>query len=354
MIWVGTRMSENDKNAKSGFSSFVLVRPEFIPQQKKLSYDLYIQTQDTKRLLLYRRQGLPFDGDAIEELTRMNARVYISEKEWTKVLTQKGSVMATLLEKGAPQEKIAEAAGETVRRLSEIQPGESVNQVMRDCSQVVEQTVESFKGTKLSQTFKQLDEILVKQDDPFLTHSRNVSTMAVLFGMIVGIQDSREVVDLGVAGFLHDAGFVGLDKKVIELYFDGEREDLGLMSQDYLEHPENSVKLSIAKGIPLSLRSKQAILEHHERVDGEGFPYGLAGEQISLHARVLAIADHFVGELQANSGGKADPAQILKKLISENTGAQGALDPELLAKIQDTSFSVEPTAEASDTKKKAA
>jgi len=120
-----------------------------------------------------------------------------------------------------------------------------------------------------------------------LSRAINVAVIAMLLGEFLNF-GREEIIGLGLAGLFHDVGNFLIPEEILNKPSRLTDKEWEVIKR----HPVLSAE--IIKNIPgfpeISLR---AILEHHERVDGSGYPEGLVGESISKFARVLAIADVF-------------------------------------------------------------
>lgn len=123
--------------------------------------------------------------------------------------------------------------------------------------------------------------------DPYTReHCKRVATYSVTIGEEMGL--GTEALDrLKTAGTWHDIGKIGIDPRVLEKpgkLTDGE---FALIKQ----HPTNGANIVWEFGQFADVLS--GIELHHERLDGSGYPYGLAGDRIPLVARIIAVADTF-------------------------------------------------------------
>ncbi|MEN6466624.1 MAG: HD domain-containing phosphohydrolase [Syntrophaceae bacterium] len=130
---------------------------------------------------------------------------------------------------------------------------------------------------------------LIKQSDynnnP-QTHSVNVGMLSILLAKRVLDVDSHNFHELGVGFFLHDIGKVRIDPKIIN-----SRGRLNKAEWEQMKkHPEFGFQFLRAAG-QLSEECWNIVLQHHERVDGKGYPQGLARDEINLYARICSIAD---------------------------------------------------------------
>jgi len=150
---------------------------------------------------------------------------------------------------------------------------------------------------QLSATQKDLEEahfetlrsliVALEEKDPCTAgHSERVGEYAEKIGRKLQISE-EELKILRQAAILHDIGKVGIPHDILR------KEDiLSATERHVIElHPEFSIKiLSTSKYF---YKHVNAIRDHHERLDGTGYPRGLKGDQISLYAQIIAICDVF-------------------------------------------------------------
>ena len=126
-------------------------------------------------------------------------------------------------------------------------------------------------------------DLLRAKDGDTLTHSAEVAALAVDAGRALGLDDARLAV-LRRAGQLHDIGKLALPESVLNKPGPLDDEEMHLVRT----HPLLGAELVSAWGDPVAARF---VLEHHERIDGKGYPAGLAGDEISLEGRILHAVD---------------------------------------------------------------
>ena len=129
-------------------------------------------------------------------------------------------------------------------------------------------------------------EILHSYDNQVFHHSTNVSAVSTLVGMAHGIA-SRDLPVLGLAGLLHDVGKIKVPSALLNKLEPLTPEETQILRR----HSEWGAE--IAQEAKLDQRVVDCILQHHERLDGSGYPRGLAGSQIGLLARTVGVADAF-------------------------------------------------------------
>jgi len=123
--------------------------------------------------------------------------------------------------------------------------------------------------------------------DPFTAeHQKNVSRISAMIAGEMGLdEETREVLSL--AGLVHDIGKLGIPAEILN-----KPCRLGLMESKLVLRP-TEVGFDILKKIRFPWPLADIVRQHHERLDGSGYPRGLSGGDILLEARILAVADVF-------------------------------------------------------------
>jgi diguanylate cyclase (GGDEF)-like protein len=122
---------------------------------------------------------------------------------------------------------------------------------------------------------------------PFLCgHGQRVQDLSLRVGKRLGLPDG-ELTTLGTAAALHDIGVVGIPGEILTKSRKLTERELEIARK----HPFLGAKM--LEGIPGMEEAGRIILEHQEYVDGSGYPYGLQGEEISVGARIVALAEFY-------------------------------------------------------------
>ncbi|MEK9802847.1 MAG: HD domain-containing phosphohydrolase [Curvibacter sp.] len=117
-------------------------------------------------------------------------------------------------------------------------------------------------------------------------HPVNVTVMCLLLGQAMNLR-GPDLVDLGLASFLHDVGKLQLPQRV--RWF----ED-GFSIEEFKAYQEHVVKsVAIGNRMGLSEGALMAIAQHHEMMDGSGFPMKPPASELSLAARILALVNRY-------------------------------------------------------------
>ena len=131
-----------------------------------------------------------------------------------------------------------------------------------------------------------IDISMLKVSDEYtFKHSVDVATMAMVVAKKMGYSE-EEVYDVGVAGLLHDLGKAKVPPEILNKPGKLTEEEFEIMKK----HSFHSYCiLKDNKGIRDSV--KLAVLQHHEKINGQGYPMGLMAPQISKYAKILTVVD---------------------------------------------------------------
>ncbi len=171
----------------------------------------------------------------------------------------------------------------------------------------------------------------VEAKDPYTRwHSTNVAKYAVAIARDLGLSPTQ-LEEMHIAAILHDVGKIGISELIIGKPARLSNEEFAIMK----DHPAHGIRILEPIGFAPSIIN--AIYQHHERFDGKGYPRGLAGEEITLTARILNVADtidamvserpyrgtissqEVLAELERESGRQFDPkvAASARRLIEK-------------------------------------
>jgi hypothetical protein len=163
--------------------------------------------------------------------------------------------------------------------------------------------------------------------DYLVAHQSRVAVLAARIGLNVGHERGRAVV-LGMAGALIDIGLWQTPELLRRL--DGLSGDDQAL---YRAHPQRAATLLTQWGAPESL--VEAVLQHHEREQGQGFPQRLTGSAISQDAKILGLVDSYTGlTLPASRRPGLRPHEAIREIVrSKHESFSPALIKALLSEI---------------------
>lgn len=147
----------------------------------------------------------------------------------------------------------------------------------------------------------------VEQKDKYVNgHARAVAEYSTAVARLLGLS-AEEVNAVRIAAIVHDIGKMKLPQTLLQKP-DDDLSDAELVQT--MEHPIDGAKL--LKGIPELEELARIVLYHHEEYDGNGYPEGLAGEDIPLLSRIIHVADGYhakVSDLTYRAGMNPEDAQ---------------------------------------------
>ncbi len=152
-------------------------------------------------------------------------------------------------------------------------------------------------------------------------HSSRVSMYADILSDEYGFSE-KENKEIQVASFLHDIGKIGIG--------DAYMKKTPLTEDDWRlikEHPERGFEL--IDPLKMSSLISDVVLHHHERIDGKGYPDGLAGNEISIASRIVCLADSLEAMTSDRPYRKALSREEVIKELKMNAGTQ--FDAELVS-----------------------
>ena len=156
----------------------------------------------------------------------------------------------------------------------------------------------------------------IDKRDPYTGgHVERVALYAVALGRELGWEEA-ELRVLEVGALLHDVGKIGVDDAIL-------RKTSALDEAEWLsmrQHPE--IGASLLSGLQSLRPAVPAVLHHHERYDGQGYPHGLAGSAIPAVARLVTVADAFDAMLTDRPYRQGLPLDGALEEIERNAGTQ--------------------------------
>ena len=146
-------------------------------------------------------------------------------------------------------------------------------------------------------------------------HSERIARIAVELARELGLQE-KELGDVYLSGLLHDVGKIGLCESIL-------RKSTPLTpgeSSHLRQHV--SIGSHLLSALPSIAHLLPAVLHHHERCDGTGYPHGLKGESIPLLARILAVAESYDAITTFPYQDGETPRETVEETLSQGANLQ--------------------------------
>lgn len=150
------------------------------------------------------------------------------------------------------------------------------------------ETNNSFNAVKSDclLTVKKLASSLETKDNYTKNHCERVTRYSLAIAKKMELSQ-EEIKNLEFAGLLHDIGKIVIPDEIINKSGKLTEEEYCIIKK----HPE--IGHEILKDMDFLDLSSKVLLQHHERVDGKGYPYGLSGDRINKLSKILAVADAY-------------------------------------------------------------
>lgn len=174
--------------------------------------------------------------------------------------------------------------------------------------------------------FEQMAVEVEEKDEYTKGHSDRVAAFALVLAKELRLQ-MGELKTVVASALLHDVGKIDIPDEVL-------KKDGKLTEEEFAQikrHPELGVERLGDRTFPWDVRP--IILAHHERLDGKGYPFGLAGDQIPRGARLMSVVDVFDALTSDRVYRKAFSVEKALDIMLSDSGK--AFDPEILAAFAD-------------------
>jgi PAS domain S-box-containing protein/putative nucleotidyltransferase with HDIG domain len=253
---------------------------------------IYLNNQEGE-LIDFNMSTLELFGYSREEMLGINTKsVFVNPDKYERLqdeIAQKGSVrefkaklrkkdgteMDCLITSTVRQAKDKSKLGYQgmIRDISElVSSRKQIEKTLNDLRKALGGTIEAMALT-------------VETRDPYTAgHQRRVSNLARGIATEMGVS-KEQIQGVRMAGVIHDIGKISVPGEILSKPGNISQNELGIIK----EHPQ--VGYNILKTVDFPWPIAQIVLQHHERMDGSGYPNGISGENILLEARILAVAD---------------------------------------------------------------
>lgn len=193
-------------------------------------------------------------------------------------------VITLFLKEGHPRnEREEEFLNAVARTLSGIIGRKHAEEALRKSETSLMHSTEQLRKT-LDETIHALSAALEKRDPYTVGHQQRVAQLACAISGEIGLSEER-IKGIHVAGIIHDIGMIYVPSEILSKPCKLTEIEFALIKT----HPE--VGYDILKNIEFPWPIAQTVLQHHEMMNGSGYPSGLSGEKIIPEARILCVAD---------------------------------------------------------------
>ncbi|MCH7990290.1 MAG: HD-GYP domain-containing protein [Planctomycetes bacterium] len=268
-------------------SDFIAIPLSTIIPSKSIGVSLYIN-QGGEGLKLYRGPDFPFCEEDLQHLVEKGVhQLYVptdDQRQYQDYL--RSNLPDVLNDESIPVQQRFKTLNEVVRDVLHgvFETG--------DIQKTVEETTEIGRYTVdlvCRKEFAAADLVdILYHDFHTFTHSANVSYYAVVLAKSLGISDKGELNAIAVGALLHDLGKLEIDESILTKPGKLDRDEFEIIKQ----HPTTGFR-KLCHRTDLSYGQLMMVYQHHERMDGSGYPVGLVGSDMHEWARLCAVVDVF-------------------------------------------------------------
>lgn len=197
---------------------------------------------------------------------------------------------------------------------------ENIQEIFKNAEDLMYRNKRADSSRVRSKTIDLVLNTLYKKSSREQLHSVNVSEICEVIATKMGLSES-DVNQIKIAGLMHDIGKIEIDEKILNKPERLNNEEWEKMQR----HPE--IGYRILSSVNEFSGIADDILEHQERWDGKGYPRGLKGDNSSLHARIIAVADAYDAMTSDRTYDKAISEEEAIKEMRRCAGTQ--FDPDI-------------------------
>lgn len=268
-------------------SQFHPIHLDSLVTDSTLEFNLYIKTSG-ENCILFRERSLEFGERHRRRLLENQIQtIYIrqsDQKRYGRYIEQNIGIL--MKDPAVPSEKKAAFIYSVSKGiLQDAFENPRAGDIVRRTEEVTVNTVDYI--LKVRESVQNLIAIM-STDYYTFTHSMNVCVFTIALASNFGVSPQQELNDLATGALLHDIGKSEVPKNLLNKEGPLSPEEMAVMQQHVIWGERilgANPRMTPARMLPVSL--------HHEKLNGKGYPRGLAGEQIHLHGRIAAIADCF-------------------------------------------------------------
>lgn len=309
----------------SNYTRIDITAAEELISDSASTYAVYLPRASDNQPVLYREAGVGLSQPDFERLRSSGVSfLYMLDKDLEQCTSVLEAKLAGLLASPhvPPEEKarLVHKVGTTIAR--DLTHGPVGSDDLDRATQIMDNVI----GAVLNDPAVAANMLMMAgHERSTASHMFVVSALAIMLGAEVFGSDYEILKGLGMAGMMHDLGKLGISQEILNSPTPLSPSQLQLIHQ----HPIESVRL-LGDDPHVSPAVRQMILQHHERMDGKGYPLGTSGNELLPGSRILSIVDSF----HAMIGHRAYRRPLTPKDASRTLNAQAGrqFDQDMLAR----------------------
>jgi HD-GYP domain-containing protein (c-di-GMP phosphodiesterase class II) len=274
---------------------FFSIPTDFIKPGQSLDFDIYVNSSSIEgRERYYRaiKNGQLLTKDFYQEHIKKHRHLYVPEQQRKKYFS------SIIKKKQGTNERVEAIKNIAIEHMENVfdngENSESILSHIEKSKDVVELIIDTVKSKSMNDLYKTLSE-LGYHDCYTYDHSINVCMYSIIFYKFLKPQASRyELTTAGLSGLLHDLGKVKISNKILNNVGNLNEWDFNIIKK----HPTYGAELLSScecEGLSSEMlcEIERVMLEHHENINGTGYPRQKKGDEISFLAKTISIIDFF-------------------------------------------------------------
>lgn len=254
----------------------------------ELPVDIYLCQGRDDAPVLFRRRNIEIPPDEFPKLLESGIETVFISRDHVEVYQQhlEDNVAVIIANESLPLERRLQFLGDTGRSiLHEVFQADQLDQTLEAVDDLSNHMVELFAGNEVA--VSDLFSVL-RHDYHTYTHSYNVASYAMLLGKELGFSSDEKLRSLSVGGLLHDLGKLKIPRTILNNKGRLDNQDWDIIRR----HPFDGF-VALVNRPEVSRDQLMMVYQHHERIDGSGYPVGLIGDEIHPFARICSVVDVF-------------------------------------------------------------
>jgi len=311
-------------NRAGSAATYIPVSPSMMAPSSMVGVPLYVRDTQSQDYKLYRAAHIPFLSDDLAKLqARGVSKLFVQSQDQAALQDYlHRNLEDNLRDESTPVENRFSQLNVVVRDvLREAFGRGNVAEILDQTQVMSRQTVDMI--CRSDAVASKLCAVLCHDYHTF-THTANVSFMCVMLAKAIGISDREDLEAIAAGGLLHDLGKLEISNAVLTKPGKLTDDEYALIR----EHPTKGF-LAISNQPALSFAQLMMVYQHHERLDGKGYPVGVEGDSIHPWARLCSVVDVFEALTSNRPYRSGMPNSEAFKIMDRLVGV--SLDPELYA-----------------------
>jgi HD-GYP domain-containing protein (c-di-GMP phosphodiesterase class II) len=304
-------------------SDFVAIQVASIPAIPRFDRTLYLQSSSGPEFRLYRDAGAELKASDLARLVDAGiTTVYLDGGDYGRFQEElRSSLDAIVADERVPVSQRFSVVNEVVRGvLRESFRRGNIDHTVKETSALSEHVVDLV--CRDDDILSELNSVLHFDYSTF-THSANVAYYTLILASALGITDRAVLRKIGIGALLHDIGKLGIPEKILLKPGRLAPEEWNVLRS----HPAKGL-MALREQEQLEFGQLMMVYQHHERVDGTGYPVRLVGDEIHEWARICAVADVYEALTSNRPYRQALSAVEAFGVIEKGEGS--GLEPEFL------------------------